>query len=112
LFVSSYCIRPFGNPCKYTQNIYRLLALATGKLIRLSALLRRLVPTQPRTNEKKQKQYKTKKTLPLILLTKKKRFAVALDTSSTFVRAGVLRPGVAGGPANEHVVPRTSAPNQ
>jgi hypothetical protein len=101
LFVSSYCIRPFGNPGEYTQNIYRLLAL-----------LRRLVPTQARTKEKKQKQYKTKKTFPLILLTNKKRFAVALDASSSFVRAGVVRLGVAGGPAKEDVVPRTSALNQ
>jgi hypothetical protein len=41
----------------------RLVILAN--IHRLLALLRRLVPTQARTKEKKQKQYKTEKTLPL-----------------------------------------------
>jgi hypothetical protein len=86
LFVSSYCIRPLRDHGIYTRNFFRLLALASWW--GLSALLLRLEPTQAKTKEKKEKQDKTKDTLPLILLTKK-RVAVALDASSPFLRAGV-----------------------
>jgi hypothetical protein len=53
-------------------------------------MLLRLESTHAKTKEKKEKQDKTKDNLPLILLSKKKRIAVAfVASSSPFLWAGV-----------------------